>query len=329
MKKKYETFYTCPGCGQLVPKDTTVCDCGYVFEDVYKVSVFKVILEALLFYLLLSFLYSLSYGILNLIYNLLCRIPFVSAIFNFPIIGVIIAGGMFLSVIFALFSASTTSTILLFGKIDKRYLQSAKAIYGGSILCFISFLFNLIWNILYSGEFIHYYILALIQSAFLLYTTHKIHSDADSERLSAKAAPSTPQDNYEDKKRYAQMRVDAFYTEIFTGQIDPYSGLPIKSEKDYFDYLCAKKKAEAAATGVVADNTQHSMGHSFDEIVRDQKLEQAKINAMTKEAYAQYRVDKVCAELFRGKINPYTQKPITCEADFRDYQRRHQSTESR
>lgn len=325
MKKKYETFYTCPGCGQLVPKDTTVCDCGYIFEDVYKVSVFKVIFEAILFYFLISLLYSLSYGILDLLVNLVRRISFVSVIFDLPIIGLIIEGGIFISAIFALFSASTTSTILLFGKIDKRYLQSSKAILGGSILCFISFLFNLVWNILYSGGFIHYYILALIQSAFVLHTTHKIHADADSERLSANPTPSIPQDDYEEKKRYAQMRVDAFYAEIFAGQVSPYTGLPVKSEKDYLKHLSSKRQSDAVASNGNTCNTQSSMGRSFSELVRDEKLEQAKINAMTKEAYAQYRVDKVCADLFKGQVNPYSQKPIVCEADFREYQRQHNS----
>lgn len=324
MKKKYETFYTCPGCGQLVPKDTAVCDCGYIFEDVYKVSVFKVIIEALLFYFLISLLYSLSYGVLTLIYNLLRRISFISAIINLPIIGAIIVGGTFLSAIFALFSASTTSILFLFAKIDKRYLQSSKALFGGSILCFISFLFNLIWNVLYSDEFVLYYTLALVQSLFVLYTNHKIHKDAENERLSSKPIPSIPQDDCEEKKRYAQMRVDVFYAEIFAGQTNPYTGLPVKSEKDYLKYLRSKKKAEVAASGE-SSNSQFSMGRSFSELVRDEKLEQAKINAMTKEAYAQYRVDKVCAELFKGQINPYTQKPITCEADFREYQRQHNS----
>lgn len=134
-----------------------------------------------------------------------------------------------------------------------------------------------------------------------------------------------PQDDYEEKKRYAQMRVDAFYAEIFAGQISPYTGRSVKSEKDYLKHLSAKRKSEAAASNGNTGNAQSSMGRSFSELVRDEKLEQAKINAMTKEAYAQYRVDKVCAELFKGQINPYTQKPITCEADFREYQRQHNS----
>lgn len=134
-----------------------------------------------------------------------------------------------------------------------------------------------------------------------------------------------PQDDYEEKKRYAQERVDAFYAEIFAGQISPYTGRSVKSEKDYLDHLCAKKKAKVSADGVTSANPQSSVGRSFDELIRDQKLEQAKVNAMTKEAYAQYRVDKVCAELFKGQLNPYTKKPIICEADFREYQCQHNS----
>lgn len=150
------------------------------------------------------------------------------------------------------------------------------------------------------------------------------HFTFSSSPKSSSTPSAIPQDDYEEKKRYAQMRVDAFYTEIFAGQTNPFTGLPVKSEKDYLEYLRSKKKAEVSANGESA-NSQSSMGRSFSELVRDEKLEQAKINAMTKEAYAQYRVDKVCAELFKGQINPYTQKPITCEADFREYQRQHNS----
>ena len=156
---------------------------------------------------------------------------------------------------------------------------------------------------------------------FLFFKSNK---QIRSNTKSTSSPSSVPQENCDDKKRYAQMRVDAFYAEIFAGQVSPYTGLPVKSEKDYFEYLFAKKKAESSANHEVTEQYSSSE-HSFDELIRDQKLDQAKINGMTKEAYAQYRVDEACAELFKGKLNPYTHTPITCEADFREYQRLHNS----
>lgn len=324
MKKKYETFYTCPGCGQLVPKDTTICDCGYIFKDIYKVSVFKVILGAISFWFILSLLYSLSYGILCLVDTMLWKVPFVSSLFRLPAAGILIEAGLFLSALYGLFSAATSSAIFLFNKVSSRYLQCAKALLGGSILCTISFTLNLIWHISNSGDFIAYYILALIQSLYVLFITHRIHSDAESKQHSGGISPpAILQESPEEKKLYAQERVDAFYAEVFSGQTNPYTGLPIESEQDYLNYLQTK------AAHTKEGSLQHySMGRSFDELVREQKLEQAQLSSMSKEAYAQYCVDAVCARLFKGQINPYTQREITCEADYREYQRMRQSSGS-
>jgi len=43
---KYETFYTCPSCGSLVPKGTYTCDCSYVFskQNRWKVAALSLLL---------------------------------------------------------------------------------------------------------------------------------------------------------------------------------------------------------------------------------------------------------------------------------------------
>lgn len=58
---KYETFYTCPQCGQLVSKETRICDCGYVFK--HHVSLNLVIPSALIFILLLLGVTDISYNL--------------------------------------------------------------------------------------------------------------------------------------------------------------------------------------------------------------------------------------------------------------------------
>lgn len=321
MKKKYETFYTCPGCGQLVPKGTTVCDCGYVFEDTQKVSVFLVILFSILIDIFLEFLYGFSYGLFNLVASYLHSISFFRTIASIPFLGSWLKAILGFAAIGFLFSSVTWLTFLLFSELNgNREVQYNKSIVGGTGLLLLNSAISIISYLRTGRGSIGFYILLAITSGILFF----IHLSALRSFPTKKAVSAIPQDDYEEKKRYAQMRVDAFYTEIFAGQTNPYTGLPVKSEKDYLEYLRSKKKAEVAASGE-SSNSQFSMGRSFSELVRDEKLEQAKINAMTKEAYAQYRVDKVCAELFKGQINPYTQKPITCEADFREYQRQHNS----
>lgn len=321
MKKKYETFYTCPGCGQLVPKGTTVCDCGYVFEDTQKVSVFLVILFSILIDISLEFLYGLAYGLFNLLANFLHTVYLFRSIASLPLIGSWIKGIFGFAIIGMLFTSVTLLIFFLFSKINgKREIQYNKSIIGGTGLVFLNSAISIISYLRTGSGSIGFYILLAITSGILFF----IHLSSLRSFPTKKAVSAIPQDDYKEKKRYAQMRVDAFYAEIFAGQTNPYTGLPVKSEKDYLEYLRAKKKAEVSSNGESA-NSQSSMGRSFSELVRDEKLEQAKINAMTKEAYAQYRVDKVCAELFKGQKNPYTQKPITCEADFREYQRQHNS----
>lgn len=62
---RYETFFTCPACGSLVPKGSYTCDCGYVFRkfrDWKKVSCWCAVALALLIILVGSNYASYRYG---------------------------------------------------------------------------------------------------------------------------------------------------------------------------------------------------------------------------------------------------------------------------
>lgn len=269
----------------------------------------------------LEFLYALAYGLFNLLADFLHTISFFRTLAAIPLIGSWLKGIFGFAIIGALFSTSTWLVLALFSKLNgKREMQFSKSVIGGTALLLLNTILSIISYIRTGVGSIGFYILLVISSGILGFSqAYRLPS-----KSSKKCTSAIPQADYEEKKKYAQQRVDAFYAEIFAGQVSPYTGLPVKSEKDYFDYLCAKKKAQAAVSDPSSD-AQSSMGCSFDELVQEQKLEDAKINAMTKEAYAQYRVDKVCAELFKGQLNPYTKKPIACEADFREYQRERQT----
>lgn len=190
MRKKYQTFYTCPGCGQLVPSATEVCDCGYVFVDVYKTSIFQLIFFTGLFVLYLGLTLRLDYALLTLLFELAQKIGIIHWVFHIRFIGSWIENILFCSIVFSLFSMTCTWGINLFSKFSgKRAYQSALILCIGSAISSIFSLINLIWAIVDKSP-VFFWIIMLIQTAYLFFLLRAPYKKLKQEKLAASATHS-------------------------------------------------------------------------------------------------------------------------------------------
>lgn len=187
MRKKYQTFYTCPGCGQLVPSATEVCDCGYIFVDVYKTSIFQSIFFTGLFILYLGLTLRLDYVLLTLLFELAQKIGIIHWVFHIRFIGSMIKALLFCSIIFSLFSMTCTWGIRLFSKFSgKRAYQSALILCIGSAISAIFTLTNLICAIVDKAP-VFFWIIMLIQTAYLFLLLRVPYKELKQEKLAASA----------------------------------------------------------------------------------------------------------------------------------------------
>lgn len=227
---KYETFYTCPMCGSLVKRGTQVCDCGYEFISPLSkaLRLFLSIVLMFVFYFVIMLWAEAARSLASIFFKSVNTLPaFVSIMINIAL-GAFWLGFILAPIFYGPAIIVHISDLAIKSKSGQRFRVFA-GVYA------VLTVFDVIDSIILKDFTYSQFLYIAFTISFFIYIFYKYPKSV---------TPAIPIYD-EDKERYAQRRVDRIITEMFAGQTNPFTGLPIKSEDEYRSYLREFKSRQA------------------------------------------------------------------------------------